>query len=296
MKNGLGLLTLLILASAASASELADAATLEKTISDSFFETNGIFLSMTNDGTDYWSLSGGFNVSTVTRYDPDGNVLERWDITQDGRTIAYNPENGRIYVKDYITNSLYALDCGTDTGFTYELVPGFGNRFQYNQSKIAFSPDGLYLYDHYKGTVRKYELATGNIMETITLDPEFTFSLDHPENYQIGTDGERLFFIHEGMVKAYAMNGTHIKDITGMPTGFLAIWSFSGTDNLIWTYNDDTLVWEGYGIYAIPPEPAGHAQLQICTQTNAPMFPAAGLPIGIMAATLAGAYGIARKQ
>ena len=172
-------------------------------------------------------------------------------------------------------------------------MPEFNNTFQHEQSKIAFSPDGKYIYDHYNGKVGKYEFATGNNAENITLSPMFSIGVsEFPEGFQIGTDGERLFFIDgvipgpgTGNIKVYAMNGTFLQDISGIPYGFLISWSFSHADQRVWVYNTGNGKWEGYNIYEVPPEPY-----------DAPMLPVAGAGLGIVGASMLLAYRLARKD
>lgn len=278
-----GMLIVLLSASIAAALPLADVATLDKSFNDSPY--NAHLLSLTFDGTNYWTITGGFPPFAVTKYDAAGNQVGRWEIDLDGRAIAYNQANGRLYVKDYATNSLYVLDNTSGGSYLYSAVPGFTNRFQDIQSKIAISPDGLYVYDHLNGQVRKYELSTGNNVANITLE---AYSGDFPEEFQIGTDGTYLFALKNTTVMAYEMNGSLVKAIPGLANDlFYTQWSYSNTDNRIWVFDvangEQNGVWKGYNIYGEEP-------------TNAPMFPAAAMPLGIMAASLAGAYRMAKKN
>jgi len=282
MNCKIGIMLVLLSASIAAALPLADAATLEKSFNDSPYDAH--LLSMTFDGTNYWTITGGYAPFKVTKYDNAGNHIGQWTIALDGRTIAHNPGDGKLYVKDYGTNSLYVLNGTSGSDYLYSAVPGFTNKFQDTQTKIAFSPDGLYLYDNANGQVGKYELATGNTVETITLAG---YSGGFPEAYQIGTDGTYLFSLKNSTVMAYNMSGSFVKAIPGLANDlFYTQWSYSNTESLIWVFDvangEQDGVWKGYDIYS--------------EETNAPMFPAAAMPLGIMAATLLGAYRMAKKE
>jgi len=284
MDHKIGMLLILLSASMAAALPLADAAALEKNFSDSPY--NAHLISLTFDGTNYWTITGGYAPYAVTKYDAAGNPAGQWEITLDGRSIAYNPGDGKLYVKDYGTNSLYALTNISGGSYLYAAVPGFTNKFQNSQSKIAFSPGGEYVYDALSGKVRKYELSTGNTVETITLAG---YPGGFPEDVQIGTDGTYLFALRNSTVMAYYMNGSFVKDIPGLANDlFYTQWSYSRTDGRIWVFDvengEQNGIWKGYNVY-------GEDQ-----QANAPMFPMAGMPLGIMAASLFGAYRMAKKD
>ncbi len=284
MEYKIGMLLVLLSASMAAALPLADVAVLDKSFSDSPYAAH--LMSLTFDGTNYWTITGGYGPFKVTKYDNAGNSIGQWGIDLDGRSVAYNQGDGKLYVKDYGTNSLYVLGNISGTDYLYAAVPGFTNKFQDLQSKIAISPDGQYVYDALNGNVRKYELSTGNNVENITLEG---YAGGFPEAFQIGTDGTYLFALKNTTVMAYNMSGSFVKAIPGLANDlFYTQWSYSNTDNRIWVFDvangEQNGVWKGYNIYG-EEEP-----------TNAPMFPMAAMPLGIMAASLVGAYRMARKD
>ena len=276
------IMVMLLLASISAALPLADVATLEKNFSYAY--AGATVISLTFDGTNYWMIDGGYTPSTVTKFDSLGNQIEQGSINLDGRSIAYNPNDGKLYIKDYQTNSLYTLGALAAGAYGYAPVAGFSNAFQDKQSKITLSSDGQYVYDALNGKVRKYQLSTGANVENITLAG---YSGGFPEEFQIATDGTYLFALKNNTILAYNLDGSFVKEITGLPNPanlFYIQWSYSHADNKIWVWEYAAQQWMGYGIY-LPEEPV-----------DAPMFPTAAMPLGIMAATLAGAYGMARKN
>lgn len=67
------------------------------------------------------------------------------------------------------------------------------NIFQNSQCGFAFANGGN-VFDVYNGVVREYNFATGSVVRTFSLNPNYPSGNTYPYNCQIASDGSDLYF------------------------------------------------------------------------------------------------------
>ncbi len=212
------------------------------------------------DGTNYYSINGGNKDPADGRiavYSKEGIFQKSIETRVDSRGIQYAA--GKIYVKDN-ENRIYELKEDA-------LEPIGEHQLQTPSSKIAISPDGSWMLDHYNGKVVKYAFPGGENIGEIGLNPGLD-SYEMGRAFQIATDGYYMYFITGPKVYYYnpagTLMGTEVLEKGPETTPTLDEWSLSYTNGRIWVYKcvqsggicaDDN--WYGYTINVpeIPPEP-----------------------------------------
>lgn len=208
------------------------------------------------DGTNYYAINGGDSqYGKIAVYSSEGIFLRNINTIIDGRGIVY--ANGKIYAKDN-NNTIYELK-----NDTLEKTGEYA--FQTDKSKIAITPDGRQMLDHYQGKVVRYSFPEGNKISEVTLNPPLDGYEQPARPYQIATDGYYMYFITGPKIYYYnpdgKLIGTDMLEQGPQPEPSLDEWSLSYTNGRIWVYKcvrlegvctDDNLY--GYKI-SVPPIP-----------------------------------------
>ena len=109
------------------------------------------------DGEHYFTISGGnTDNSSLNEYDDAGAAVETYDLGIDGRAILYDSDDEQMYVKTYGTD-LNSVDL-----YLEETDAELSGIFKEDQSSVAMSPDGEYLYELHDGEVYVYDASGGD--------------------------------------------------------------------------------------------------------------------------------------
>ncbi|MFI5252656.1 MAG: hypothetical protein ACHQQQ_09535 [Bacteroidota bacterium] len=120
-------------------------------------------MSIASDGKYYYTINGGNAAwGRIKRYTLAGKFVDSVNVGIDGRSIMYNKADGCLYVGGWNGN-LYRMAYKDRSA---ELV--HGNLFDYSEASPAMSEDGNYIYGFYAGTLKKYSIADGSVVETLT--------------------------------------------------------------------------------------------------------------------------------
>jgi hypothetical protein len=197
------------------------------------------------DDTFYYVVGGGGSPSgDIAKLDSNFNLITTENVPLDCRSIFYNPADDNVYIKSFTANGLYRLRTNPFNG-GYDGV--FAYFFQNEESKVCLSADGLFLYDHFNGDVRIYELATGDTVDTITLDIQHNF--DWPRGNLIVHTGTYLLTFADNVIYAYdPSNGNFISacTLTSMPAS--NEWSVSYTNGMFFLTEDTETTWYAWTI------------------------------------------------
>jgi hypothetical protein len=119
---------------------------------------------MTSDGIYIYTVNGGDDAhGRIKRYTWGGGFVDSVNIPLDFRSIMYNSRDGYLYASTYMGN-LYKIT--NYAAGTYQLL--FTALFTNIQASPALSADGNYVYGFNAGTLKKFNLATGALVETLT--------------------------------------------------------------------------------------------------------------------------------
>lgn len=118
---------------------------------------------ITSDGEYYYTINGGSaNSGQVNKFDLNGNLLQTFPITLDGRGLSYNPADSFLYVSTYMGDIVKITNLNAGTFTTV-----FSGIMQDNQASFALSTDGSKFYDFFAGTLYVRDMTTGGILNTI---------------------------------------------------------------------------------------------------------------------------------
>jgi hypothetical protein len=226
-------------------------------------------MSIAFDGTFYYVVGGGGSLSgDIAKLDSNFNLITIQNVSLDCRSIFYNPADNNVYIKSFTANAIYRLRTNPFNG-GYDGV--FAYFFQNEESKACLSADGLFLYDHFNGDVRIYELATGDTVDTITLDIQHNF--DWPRGNLIVHTGTYLLTFADNIIYAYdPLNGNFISacTLTSMPAS--NEWSISYTNGMFFITEDSGTTWYAWTIDdgAVSVEENGTTLLDFTIEQNYP--------------------------
>jgi len=120
-------------------------------------------MSIASDGKYYYTINGGNAAwGRIKRYTLAGKFVDSVNVGIDGRSIMYNKADGFLYVGGWNGN-LYRM---TYAGRDVELL--YSNLFDYSEASPAMSEDGNYVYGFYAGKLKKYSIADGSVVESLT--------------------------------------------------------------------------------------------------------------------------------
>jgi hypothetical protein len=217
--------------------------------------TNGVFVTtfpyvgaatpmgVAFDGTYYYVIPGGFSSDVVAQLDASFNLVTTQTVGLDMRSIFYNSADGEVYVKGYTSNGLFRLHTNPFDG-GYDII--FTGIFQDAQTKAVLSADNTTMYDQYNGTARSYDFATGNVLNTFTLNLQH--DLTWPRGVILAYTGTYLLTYANGVVYAYSpTDGSYIASCTlgSQPSsdewsicyanGYFMVTDANDADYYVWT-------------------------------------------------------------
>lgn len=200
---------------------------------------------MTSDGMYIYTVNGGEgSVGRIKRYTWGGVFLDSVNIKLDMRSIMFNSKDGLLYISTF-GGSLYQLTNYT-TGASKLLRDSL---FEYNQSSPAMSADGNFVYAFNKGTLKKYDLATGAVVQTLT--GLLAGGAPSTGDGAVAVDAEYIYTINIAThtVYVYTMTGSPVRSMT-LPDGD---WGFSLSYTMGYLFlardgNYSIGTWYGYNI------------------------------------------------
>jgi hypothetical protein len=120
-------------------------------------------MGIASDGKYYYTINGGNAAwGRIKRYTLTGKFVDSINIGIDGRSIMYNKADGYLYVGGWNGN-LYRM---TYENGNADMV--YSNLFDYSDASPAMSEDGNYLYGFHAGTLKKYSIANGKVVDSLT--------------------------------------------------------------------------------------------------------------------------------
>jgi uncharacterized protein YjdB len=152
---------------------------------------------LTWDGTDYYLSNGGSAASgTIQRLDATGTVTQTTPVNLDMRGVFYRESNATFYMKSFGLD-WYTID--PNTGVFTPLLTGI---FIQSQSRPDLSADETLIYEHFSGTLRVLDFATGTELSTFAgLQNPANFPHNHvvaaPEGKLITMDNTGLAYMYD---------------------------------------------------------------------------------------------------
>jgi hypothetical protein len=120
-------------------------------------------MSIASDGKYYYTINGGNAAwGRIKRYTLAGIFVDSVNTGIDGRSIMYNKADGYLYVGGW-NGDLFRM---TYKDGNAEVV--YSKLFDYSDASPAMSEDGNYLYGFYAGTLKKYSIADGRVVDSLT--------------------------------------------------------------------------------------------------------------------------------
>jgi len=224
-----------------NAGNLLGTGVLETTFSN--FAGNAVPMSIAFDGTYYWVVGGGFSSGDVAQLDVNFNLITTQNVGIDFRSIFYDPIDGEVYAKNYGLDLLRLHTNPFDGG--YDVV--FTGIFQDLQSKVCVSSDGSTMFDEINGSARSYDFATGNVINTFTLDLQH--DLNWPRGNLLAHSGTYLLTFANNTVYAYSpTDGSFIasSSLASMPAS--DEWSMCYTNGMFFVTSSDDATWYAWTI------------------------------------------------
>jgi len=212
------------------------------------------------DGANYYTINGGSaEYGKIAEYSNEGIFLKNIGTLLDSRGIVY--AGGKVYAKDN-NDTVYELK--------NERLERIGQYpFQTKNSKLAITPDGRYLIDHYQGKAVRYTFPGGEKVSEVQLSPPLD-GYEMGRAHQIATDGYYMYFITGPKIYYYnpagALIGTELLEQGPQSEPSLDEWSLSYTNGMVWVYKcvksggactDDNLYGYKIAVPQIPPATSG---------------------------------------
>ncbi len=176
----------------------------------------------------YYTVNGGNDGwSVLNVYDEQGSFVESFDIGVNGRSIFYSPADEMLYVKSF-GEDLYAVDPGTG-----EVEVDLEYVFNDENSSVAFSPDGEYIYELEDGDVRVLESFLGEEEDEFELS---MYGEEHGYRHAIAASDRFLFTWDNKKVFVYDLKGEFVTRFKLPRTGFG--FSLSWANGMLWIAED----------------------------------------------------------
>jgi len=198
----------------------------EVTIEDDVYFHN---MSITSNGYSYFSLNGGNDeYGKVNEYTLDGDYIDSYSLTIDGRAIFYNPNDQYLYAKIY-GYDLYSIDLEYTDAYSEK-----SNIFTDDNTSPAMLPDGSKLYEMNEGEVRVIDFETGDLIKTFTLSKYYN---EHGYKSSIAATSKYLLtWGSPNEILVYDLNGKYVTKITLPQDGYG--FSLSYCNGLLWIAQD----------------------------------------------------------
>jgi len=219
------------------AGDLLSVAQLLGTIPD--YSGNAHPMGVAFDGLYYWVVGGGYSSGGVAQLDDNFNLIDTQTVDLSCRSISYNPGDGEVYIKGYGENGLYRLNRSPFDGSIDTICTGL---FQNSQSKICFSPDGQYMYDHYNGNVTRYDFPGCTSAGSVMLDIQH--DMTYPRYVILAHSGDYLLTLAEDVVFAYDPSDGSFVDSCVLPVDSSYEFSMSYTNGMFFVTNYDEDTWQ----------------------------------------------------
>jgi hypothetical protein len=188
-------------------------------------------MGITFDGSHYFTLNGGNEeYCDLHEYDKSGSRVASYDVSIDGRSIFYHPDNEELYAKVYGTG-LSSIDLD-DESASEELEDAFTE----DNSSVGFSPDGSMIYELLDGDVTAYEFDSGDEQTTFTLG---TVSDETEGGYSMSiAASDKFLFVwkNEDEIAVYTLKGKYVTSFE-LPKSGLGF-SLSWCNNMLWVAKD----------------------------------------------------------
>jgi hypothetical protein len=207
---------------------------------------------ITSDGNYFYSCNGGnYADGKINKFTLSGNFVASYPIAIDMRSIMYNKADGYLYVCGF-ENVLYERNIYKITNLAAgTFVKKFSNIYDNGQSGTAISYDGEYFYAQNTGTVKKYKLLDGSLVQALT-----GFETD---NSTLAVDPDYIYTWKSSTRTVYVYNhsGGFIKSFV-LPNGNYPF-SLSFVDGLLFVAKDGNYTvgkWYGYNIRKVTTKSA----------------------------------------
>ncbi len=186
-------------------------------------------VSITYDGSHYFTINGGNDsYCTLNEYDAEGELIDAYDVGLDGRSIAFNPRDGLLYVKIYGFD-LYAVDLWDESA-----EAALYDVFEDENSSVAISQDGERIYELYDGHVKVLDFDTGKELKRFNLSDYF---YEHGYQSSIAVSDKYLFVWGDSdAIIVYDLNGNYVSDFRLSRSGYG--FSLSYCNKMLWIAQD----------------------------------------------------------
>ncbi|MEO0108422.1 MAG: hypothetical protein ABIK62_04540, partial [candidate division WOR-3 bacterium] len=198
-------------------------------------------MDITYDGRYYYTINGGNeSYGRIGRYTPSGSYVGSARVAVDGRSIFYNSNDGRIYIKNY-GYDLLRYDPATNQVTTVKT-----GSFHDPQSHVALDPDGRTLYELADGDIYVMDFPALTDRDTLSglVGPYAGNALAVSQDYIFTRD-------EDGTIHAYTKLGMPVAEFS-LRSGLYSR-CLSWCNNLLWgaIYADgksegSTGSWYGY--------------------------------------------------
>ena len=250
-------LLLLAMSGQARAGILFDASyNADVVFSDALLSTT---MTLTYDGTNYWSTRGGSSAgTTLARYDSSGSLLNSYATGNDFRSVFTN-NAGDVFARTYNSNViLMQTSPGVFVNSGITLSTGLND-----QSSVVLNGDQTEFLAHNNGTVQRWDLS-GNFIASTSLSGwgSVAGEANYPQDRGIAAFGDYWLTYSNGTLSAWDTAGNRVDQtlLNGAGTTFNAHFSLSYANGRVFIVDDAGGSWRGYDIgdgrLAAVPEPA----------------------------------------
>jgi hypothetical protein len=210
----------------------------------------GTTMTLTFDGTDYWSSSGGGTGGVrYAQYNAAGALLNTYSPGIDFRSVY--TLGGTVYAREFANMSLFQQ---TSPGsFTPGVVVLAGSID--GQSAVVPNGTGTELIALSSGSVYRWDLS-GASLGSVPLIGYGTQNSegDYPQNRGVAGAGSHWFTYSNGVVSAWDAAGNRVEQatLTGAGTSFDSHFSFSYANGRFWINDSPGGAWRGFPFDAAP--------------------------------------------
>lgn len=248
-----------------AAAGLLSSYTADVTFTDAL--TTSATMSITFDGTYYWSSSGN-STSGVRygQYNANGTVVQTFSPGLDFRSVFVNPTSrGTVYARQYNSGTIYQQTSAGVFTTTAVSLPGLDS-----QSSVVFNGVGSEFLAMNNGVVSRFNLS-GTLLGTVNLAGwGSNGETNYPQNRGIAAAGNYWFTYTGtgtggGTLSVWDTSGNRIGTTTLLGAGntFDSNFSLSLANGRIFVIDQAGGTWRGYkiGDFSAIPEPSTWALL-----------------------------------
>lgn len=202
------------------------------------------------DGTDYWSVSGGFATDlNESEYTSDGALLADFGPGLDFRSV-FSPGPNQIFARTFESPAIYQQ---TAPGVFTKVVRLNGGSLD-SQSAVVldFQASGAEFIAQSGGTVTRWD-ARGQLIGTVSLIGYGTVHNEnnYPQNRGIAAHGGHWFTYSDGLLSVWSTAGVRLFNaiLSQAGSSFNSNFSYSYANGMFFV--GDGITWRGY---AVPSE------------------------------------------